>query len=476
MNGMVIPSRIQQEELQRSRRYRDLAGFGDAPPGIKDLGNGLGVDNRGNVHILPKAYGGADPARSRMESDDLVERMVRELESRGIATTGPSPQAIRSRSLQNRATDPVIVPQPYYSPNDFTTEFGVPVDTTEIIALCEEISALNALPEVVNGANTESWLEMNALYFTGGQNYIAFENGGCPEEYTASTVNRTVSKKHFGGKKTLSQSDIVHSMASIAAGYGVSALVGPTAGPYGDGPSTFARQSVADAKEKEIRRMMTLVMNGWDELLVKGSVTDNAEEFDGIENLVTTGNGSRGNPFNATYSGTFNVAHFDEWLAAGCAKPTHIFGHPSTLQALKIAYWSLGASAMAPQLIQNGNTGVEAGVTFANVIHTSVGPITLVPDSRFTRTDLNNGTFSANLYALRMAHNGEPLVYRATQIPLSFKDLMPGCSAISFTVWGVSALVVKHACAHGVYRAAFNGLVQDGCSYIDPNTNPAGIG
>lgn len=458
--------------MQNVRNYRELSGRDEPPQGITPISNTLGVTTSGDVVLLPPSYNGGTGGipRSQMEAEDVVERVMREMERRGISQA-PTPQGMRS--LINRAVDPVILPQPMTRPTDFTLEFGVPVDTTEIIAMCEEVSAYNAIPEVVNGSNTESWLEMNALYFTGGQNFVAFENGGCPEDYTANTVNRTTSKKHLGAKKSLSESDLRHSIASIAAGYGVNMLVGPTS--FNEQPGTFMRQAIANVKEKEIRRMMTLTMNGWDELLVKGSVSDNSEEFDGLETLVTTGNGARGNfaVGGGTYSGTFNVARFDEWLAAGCAKPDTIFGHPTTLQALKLAYWGMGANSGPAQIITNGtNQALTAGLNFANTIMTSVGPIRLVADSRFTRTDLNNGTFSANLYAMRMAHNGEPLVYKATQIPLNFKDLVPGCTAISFMVWAVSALVVKHMCAHGVYRATFSGLVQDGCNFVDPNTNP----
>lgn len=467
--GIVIPSRRQKEEEKRQRNYRDLAGIGDPPNRIVPIGNGLGIDSKGNTILIPEGYGGASAPRSQMEAEDLVDRMMREMERRGIASANVTQ---RQRSTVERAVDPMILPQPYSRPTDFTTEFGVPVDTTEIIALCEEISMYNSLPEVINGSNTESWLEMNALYFTGGQNYVAFENGGCPEEYTANTVNRTIAKKHIGAKKTLSQSDITHSIASIAAGYGVAALVGPTPA-NGDGPASFVRQTIADAKEKEIRRMMTLVLNGWDELLVKGSVSDNSEEFDGFENLVTSGNGARSNLALGVYSGTFSVTRFDEWLAAGCATPTHIFGHPTAIQALKLGYWSLGSNAAAPQVIANGNGAIVAGATFADMIQTSVGRLILVPDARFTRTDNGDGTFSTNLYVMRLAHNGEPLVYKATQIPLHYKDLAPGCSAISFVTWAVTSLVVKHMCAQGVFRTRFSGLSQDGCGYVDPNTNPS---
>lgn len=465
MNGLVIPSRMQQEEFQRAKNLRELSGFGNAPEKLVYVGNGMAINQAGQCVLLSDTKENA-PA-SQMEAEDLVERIMKELERRNIA---PTPQQMRS--LQTRATDPLIAGTPPYRANDFTLEFGVPVDTTEIMALCEEISLYDGLPEVINGANTDSWLEMNALYFTGGQNFVAFGNGECPEEYTSNTVNRTVAKKHLGAKRTLSQSDIVHSMASIAAGYGVSALVGPTAA--WDSPNTFMRSAVGDAKEKEIRRAMTLTLNGWDELLVKGSVSNNAEEFDGIETIITTGNGARANFDNAVYSGTFSAARFDEWIAAGCARPTHIFGHPTALQALKMGYWGLGANSGPAQIVTNGSNGaIRAGLTFVDVIQTAIGPITLIGDTRFSRTDHGDGTFSSNLYPIRMVHNGEPLLYKATQIPLNFKDLAPGCTAISFMTWAVSALTIKHMCAQGVYRSRFAGIVDDSCGYVHPDSNPA---
>ena len=360
------------------------------------------------------------------------------------------------------------------------TEFGVPIDTTEIITLCEEISAYSALPEIVNGSQQESWRELDQLYFTGGANYVAFAAGQCPEEYTHNVANRTVNKRHIGAKKTLSQSDIVHSMASIASGYGVSSLVG--AAPWHDsagmdGPASFMRANVGDAKEKELRKMMTLTLNGWDELLVKGSNSANSNEFDGFETLITSANGARSNldSGEGVYSGSFNVARFDEWLAAGCAKPTHIFGHPAAIQAVKLAYWGHGSAAgHSPQIMgAGGNAAIAAGATFANVVHTSVGPLMLVPDSRFSRTDNNDGTFDSSIFPMRLAHNGEPLVYKATQIPLNYRDLAPGCSAISFMVWAVTALVIKAVCAQGRYTSWFRGLVDDGCLLVHPDTNPS---
>jgi len=41
--------------------------------------------------------------------------------------------------LEQRATDPVILPQPYVKPGDFTAQYPQPLDPTEILTMCEEV-------------------------------------------------------------------------------------------------------------------------------------------------------------------------------------------------------------------------------------------------------------------------------------------------------------------------------------------------
>ena len=41
-----------------------------------------------------------------------------------------------------RTTDPVILPQPYASPADFSAQYPTPLDPTELIAMCEEVSSI----------------------------------------------------------------------------------------------------------------------------------------------------------------------------------------------------------------------------------------------------------------------------------------------------------------------------------------------
>jgi len=374
-------------------------------------------------------------------------------------------EAVR-RSLEVlRAVDPMILPQPYAAPGDFLAQYPVPLDTTELIAMCEETGLWNALPEVVNGSQTESWRELNELAFLTGCNNLAFEEGGCPEEFYSDGDNLTQYKKHIGAKKTLSDSDIVHSAASVAAGYGMRELIGgfnDQGLPGERDVATLLRANIADAKAKYMKLASILVLNGWDQLLVDGDDT-NAEEFDGLALQVTSANGARCND-TASLTGTFSVNQFDQFLSAGCARPQAIIGHATALAAISLAYFAVGSQT----LFHDNGANIVPGLHFAGEIMTGMGPLSLIADNRFCRTDKGAGLFQSTVYPVRLTHNGEPLIYKATQIPLSAKDLAPGCTAISFMVWVVTALVVKAMCAQACYKANFSGLVDDSCNWIHP--------
>jgi len=174
-------------------------------------------------------------------------------------------------SFVNRATDPVISPN-YSSPADFAAQYPNPLDPTEIIAMCEEITLWRDLPELSTGLKVDMWREMTSLAFTSGSAYIAFQDGYCPEEYTHDGSNTTVTLKNIGAKKSLSISDILHSRA-VAMGYGdgINRLIAPMAAgegvPGGSDTGTFLAETVMDVKAKEMRLASTLVLDGWDNLL-----------------------------------------------------------------------------------------------------------------------------------------------------------------------------------------------------------------
>ena len=366
-----------------------------------------------------------------------------------------------------QTADPLILPQPYASPADFASQYPTPLDPTEIIAMCEEVTAWRAIPSEQTALKQLTWRELNTLAFTSGSNYIAFADGECPEEYTHDGTNTTITLKNLGAKKSLSESDIKHSIAVAGANWnGINSLVGgiPSSEgvPGGSSTATFAQEAVAGVKEKEVRTAMTLVMNGWDRLLVKGDVDSRSLEFDGIEFQVTSANGSH---VNSTPSGTFSSATYDRFLSESCAKPTHIFGHPQAIQEMLSGYFQLGFQGSQVINFADGDR-VTPGFNFAGFVNTGVGRQVVIADNNFTIAAGSATTFSAVLYSLRMTHNGVPLVYRLDQFPLMFKDLVPGCTAVSFQVWAKTALIVKHRCAHGRFTNLFTGNVTTTCTQI----------
>ncbi len=385
-----------------------------------------------------------------------------------LGEPGGSPN-IQKGAFVSRAIDPTTLPQPYVQPADFTAQYPIPLDPTEIIAMCEEVTIWQALPEIASPLNGITWRELNSLAFNSGSSFISFADGECPEEFTAGGTNTTINHKNIGAKKSLSQRDISHSLAVAGFGInGINMLVGGVPSgegvPGGSDAGTFAREAVASAKEKEARKAETLVLNGWDRLLVEGSVSGNALEFDGLELQVTTANGSHNNDTNSP-SGTFSALTYDRFLAESCAKPTHVFGHPQAIQEMLSGYFQLGYQGSQIVNFADGDR-ITPGFNFAGFVNTGIGRVAVVADNNFNRVDPAGATFVSRLYGLRMTHNGEPLVYKSTQIPLQMVDLAPGCTAISFEIWAATSLIVKHRCAHSKFTAAFTGNISTTCPTI----------
>jgi hypothetical protein len=365
-----------------------------------------------------------------------------------------------------KTTDPLILPQPYASPTDYAGQYPTLLDPLEVLDLCEELSVYRAIPQQSTELSTVVWRELTSLAFTSGAIAVSFRNGECPEEYTHDGSNHTAYMKDVGAKKSLSESDMKDSMAKAGQSMGaINALLGAfPAGaglPGGDILGSFQRQAVAGVKAKEIRLAETLVLNGIDRLMVVGNSTNNALEFDGIESLIS---GSCGHIDQTNISGTITAAGFDRFLSESCAKPTTLFGHPAAMQELLSAYFQLGFAGSQLINFQSGNR-ITPGYNFASAVNTGIGTLGIVADNNFTRVAVGS-TFQSHIYALRMQHNGEPLVYNAVQFPLQWKDLAPGCTAISFMIWARMVLIIKACCAHGRYGSTFTGNIVTTCTTI----------
>jgi hypothetical protein len=368
-----------------------------------------------------------------------------------------------------RATDPVVLPQPYAVPADFAAQYPTPLDPTEFIAMCEEVNLLQAIPEIGTSLKQHTWRELTTLAFVSGSSYIAFADGECPEEYSHNGSNKTITLKNLGAKKSLSISDIMHSNAVASANWhGINRLIGgmPSSEgiPGGADMASFQAQNVANVKEKEVRLAATLTLNGWDRLLVEGNSSSNSLEFDGIENWATNQSCTMHTNDNSA-SGTFSSTSFDRFLAESCAKPTHVFGHPQAIQEMMSSYFQLGYQGSQNVNFSTGNR-ITPGYNFAGFVNTGVGQLQVVADNNFNIVMAGSATFQGSLWPLRMTHNGEPLVYRITQIPLSMVDLVPGCTAVSFQIWVKTALIISLCCAQSRYTSQFSGRLSTTCTVI----------
>lgn len=368
-----------------------------------------------------------------------------------------------------RSTDPVMANAGL--PADFAAQYPQPLDTAEILAMCEETTLWKDLPEQRTGLKSELWREMTSLAFTSGSAYVAFADYACPEEYTHNGTNKSVDLKNIGAVKSLGISDIMHSQAIASANWnGINTLVGGFPAfqglPGTSDVGSFARQHVADVKAKEMRLAATLVLNQADRLLAVGNSGNNALEFDGIETLVTSDNGAHTRASSAiNASGTFAATDFDKFIAEGCAAPTDIFGHPQAIQELLSSYFQLWGAGTQVINYSSGDR-ITPGYNFASEVRTGRGTLRVHSDANFTRTAAGASSFTSNLYALRMVHNGEPLVYKTTQIPLAFKDLAPGCTAVRFMIWSKMALVIKAMCAQSVWNGVFSGRIITTCPTV----------
>ena len=373
-----------------------------------------------------------------------------------------------------RAADPTFRVAPS-TPVDFAAQFPQPLDTTEIIAMCEELSLWRGIPELPTSLKAETWRELNELAFLSGSSYISFADGACPEEFYHDGDNKTVNLKNIGAYKSLTISDIMHSaavssMSMGGAGVGINRLLGGFAfgegAPGSSGAASFLAEGVADLKAKEMALAGALVLNGWDRLLATGNAESNSLEFSGLETLVTTALGAHGNDITGqNASGTFTGVAFDHFLSEGCATPTLLVGHPQAVQELMSAYFVLGFQGSQVIYNNDGNRLVP-GYNFAGEVNTARGALKVIADRNITKTAAGANSFVSNIYALRAVHNGEPLVYKRTQIPLAFKDLIPGCTAIQFMIWAKTALIVKAMCAQGIYRQSWTGRSITTCPVI----------
>src|ERR1035437_10268306 len=81
----------------------------------------------------------------------------------------------------DKSADPMFNSTPT-TPGDFAAQFPTPLDTTELVTMCEEVTAWRAIPEIRTGLKVYTWREMDTLGMVSGSAYVGFADGDCPEE------------------------------------------------------------------------------------------------------------------------------------------------------------------------------------------------------------------------------------------------------------------------------------------------------
>lgn len=330
---------------------------------------------------------------------------------------------ISKAELIEKTADPVFTHTQPLTPQGYNMQYPLPLDPTEIMPLCEEISAVRNIPVVPIDLKNYQWMEATNLYMDAGQ-YLFFPEGDCPEEYTETGTYHTTYLKNYGVKKTLTVMDIKESTAIAGMG-GINRLIGMFAAgerePGGYDLGTFMAENIANIKEKEVRKGMSLTLDGLDWTLIRGNAATDPLEFSGLETLIAACADEHTNTSCPT--GTFSADAFDRFISEGCAKPTVIWGHPLALQNVAMQYSQLGGVNGMNQVINyNVNIPTTAGTEriipgygFGNAINTQLGRLPLIADANFQRTAIAGdcgGLFRSIIYPLRMVHNGEPLIYR----------------------------------------------------------------
>jgi hypothetical protein len=113
---------------------------------------GMGAGAAARMYMKSNGVNPEDP----YGVNPVTEEVMKSLKSQGIDANPELVHRLVGEALKSgvgglvqKATDPVILPQPFVAPTDFNAQYPQPLDPTEILTLCEEISTWKALPEVV---------------------------------------------------------------------------------------------------------------------------------------------------------------------------------------------------------------------------------------------------------------------------------------------------------------------------------------
>ena len=81
-----------------------------------------------------------------------------------VLNLGTGERSFTAGQVVQRASDPIFPIAPA-TPIDFAAQFPQPLDTTELVAMCEELGVWQSLPERQTALKAETWrVERTGVY------------------------------------------------------------------------------------------------------------------------------------------------------------------------------------------------------------------------------------------------------------------------------------------------------------------------
>lgn len=257
----------------------------------------------------------------------------------------------------------------------------------------------------------------------------SFTPGGDPPYLTLARQIKSVPKKSYGAAGGIKDVNIIASGMGITphrlAGTGLAA-----------GNERFANDA-----ELLINLLYVRGRQAIDWALIRGDSGVNPNNFDGMQKMVTVGNGAQVDDFLGL---PFNGDRLNELIINMMVKgitPTAIYCNPIFKPGI-YNYYTQATNTKVEIVMgsQNQNVGI-----WGNEVVTPAGLLPIVADKRFTVTG-SSPTFTGDIFVATETHEGAPVLYMDWQVPLTALDLarVPGYyTSQVFAVWSHLVLVEK---------------------------------
>lgn len=249
-----------------------------------------------------------------------------------------------------------------------------------------------------------------------------FSEGLCPPDISPNKEQCVVLKHSLGFKAGLT--DV--------------ALTATIGRPQGLVATQLDGTKFANLKAEQVELLYVSCRNAEEWQIIRGGNV--ANQWNGLETDIACCCDLSG----GTITKPFLDAQIMLMLSIG-VRPTAVYAHPVTIDAINQAYMSTGTYAF------NANQGSDQATLgiYGTRIVTPAGILPLVSDHRFTVANLGNNVFGGDIFLMTELYRGRPVLYVEDQIPWSYLDLARtaafGCTSEQFFVWEHAALI-NRAC------------------------------